>query len=95
LKRNAFSEQGNRPHPTTEPIPSFPPEKAHLYFNQQQEKPMIWLLLLLIVMTGIYVNSVRWLLLGLLVMAIKAFPQVVLPSLAALIAWTIKISLRR
>jgi hypothetical protein len=46
-------------------------------------------------MTGIYVNSVRWLLLGLLVMAIKAFPQVVLPSLAALIVWTVKISLRR
>jgi hypothetical protein len=56
---------------------------------------MIWLLLLLIVMAGIFVNSARLFLFGLLVMAIKAFPQVVLPSLAALIVWTVKISLRR
>jgi hypothetical protein len=56
---------------------------------------MIWLLLLLIVMAGLFVNSVRLLLLGLLVIAIKAFPQVVLPSIGAVIVWTIKTSLRR
>jgi hypothetical protein len=56
---------------------------------------MIWLLLLLIVMAGIFVNSARLFLLGLLVMAVKAFPQVVLPSLAAIIVWTVKTSLRR
>jgi hypothetical protein len=56
---------------------------------------MIWLLLLLIVMAGIFVNSARLFLLGLLVIAIKAFPLVMLPSIGAVIIWTIKTSLRR
>jgi hypothetical protein len=56
---------------------------------------MIWLLLLLIVMAGIFANSARLFFFGLLVIAIKAFPQVVLPSIGAVIVWAIKTNLRR
>ena len=56
---------------------------------------MIWILLLLIIMAGIFVNSARLFLLGLLVIAIKAFPQVVLPGLGAVIVWAIKTNWRR
>ena len=56
---------------------------------------MTWFLLLLIVVTGIFINSFRLFLLGLLVIAIKAFPQVVLPGIGAVIVWAIKTSLRR
>jgi hypothetical protein len=51
---------------------------------------MIWLLLLLIVMAGIFVNSARLFFLGLLIMAVNAFPQVVLPTIGAVIVWAIK-----
>ena len=56
---------------------------------------MTWFLLLLIVVTGIFINSFRLFFLGLLVIAIKAFPLVMLPSIGAVIVWTIKTSLRR
>jgi len=95
MKRNAFSLPGSRPQPSTEPIPGFPPVRAHLYFNQPQETPMIWLLLFFIVMAGILVNSARLFLLGLLVMAVKAFPRTVLTSIGAVIVWAIKINLKR
>ena len=56
---------------------------------------MIWFLLLLIVVTGIFINSFRLFALGLLVMATIAFPQVVLPSIGAVIVWAIKTNLKR
>ena len=56
---------------------------------------MIWLLLLLIVVTGIFINSFRLFLLGLLVIAIKAFPQTVLTSIGAVFVWAIKTNLKR
>jgi hypothetical protein len=56
---------------------------------------MIWLLLLLIVMAAICVNSARLFLLGLLIMAVKAFPRTVLTSIGALIVWAFKNNLRR
>jgi len=56
---------------------------------------MIWLLLLLVVATGIFINSFRLFLLGLLVMAVKAFPQVVLSSIGAVFVWAIKTNLKR
>ena len=56
---------------------------------------MIWLLLLLILMAGILANSARLFLLGLLVMATIALPQVVLPSIGAVIVWAIKTNLKR
>lgn len=56
---------------------------------------MIWLLLLLLVCTGIFINSFQLFFLGLLVMAIKAAPQVVLPSIGAVIWWAIKVNLKR
>jgi hypothetical protein len=79
----------------TEPIPSFPARQVRLFQNQPQETPMIWLLLLLIVMAAICVNSARLFLLGLLIMAVKAFPRTVLTSLCALIVWIFKTNLRR
>ena len=56
---------------------------------------MIWIVLLFIVATAIFVNSVRLFLLGLLVIAIKAFPQVVLPGIGAVIVWAFKTNLKR
>jgi hypothetical protein len=56
---------------------------------------MIWLLLLLIVMAAICVNSARLFLLGLLIMAVKAFPRTVLTSIGAVIAWAIKANFKR
>jgi hypothetical protein len=95
LKRKAFSQPGNRPQPSTEPIPSFPARQVRLFQNQPQETPMIWLLLLLIVMAAICVNSARLFLLGLLIMAVKAFPRTVLTSIGAVIAWAIKTNFKR
>jgi hypothetical protein len=56
---------------------------------------MIWLLLLLIVMAGIFVNSARLFFLGLLITAVNAFPQVVLPTIGAVIVWAIKTNFKR
>lgn len=56
---------------------------------------MIWFLLLLVVGTGILVDSFRLFLLGLLVMAIKACPRTMLSLLGAVICWAIKMNLRR
>ena len=56
---------------------------------------MIWFLLLLLVCTGIFLNSFHLFFLGLLVMAIKAAPLVTLPTLGAIIWWAIKINLKR
>ena len=56
---------------------------------------MIWFLLLLIVVTGIFINSFRLFLLGLLIMAIKAFPWTVLSALSGLIVWAVKQNFRR
>ena len=55
---------------------------------------MIWFMLLLIVVTGIFINSFRLFLLGLLVMATIALPQVVLPTLAGLLWWVVKSNLK-
>jgi hypothetical protein len=56
---------------------------------------MIWFLLLLIVVTGIFINSFRLFFLGLLFIGVKAFPQVVLPTLAGLLWWVVKSNLKR
>jgi hypothetical protein len=56
---------------------------------------MIWILLLLLVVTGVFIDSFRLFILGLLVIGIKACPQVMLPSIAAVIWWAIKTNLRR
>jgi hypothetical protein len=37
MKRKAFSQPGNRPLPTTEPILSFPARQVRLFQNQPQE----------------------------------------------------------
>ena len=46
-------------------------------------------------MAGIFVNSARLFLLGQLVMAIKAFPKVVLPTIGAVIVWAVKTNFKR
>jgi hypothetical protein len=56
---------------------------------------MIWFLLLLFVVAGIFIDSFRLLLLGLLVLAIYAFPLVTLPSLGAIIWWAVRSNLKR
>jgi uncharacterized membrane protein YdjX (TVP38/TMEM64 family) len=56
---------------------------------------MIWLLLLLIVMAGIFVNSARLFLLGLLIMTVKAFPRTVLTTLGGLLWWVVKSNFKR
>lgn len=55
----------------------------------------IWSLLIFTVVVAIFIDSARLFFLGLLALAIKACPQVVLPGLGAALWWTIKINLKR
>jgi hypothetical protein len=64
--------------------------------NPLKGDTMIWfLLLLLLAVAGIFIDSFRLFLLGLLVLAIYAYPLVTLPSLGAVIWWAIRINLKR
>jgi hypothetical protein len=55
---------------------------------------MIWVLLLLVVLAGLFINSVRLTLLGILVLLIRMHPLATLSSIGAAIAWAIKQNLR-
>jgi hypothetical protein len=55
---------------------------------------MIWVLLLLVVLAGLFINSVRLTLLGILVLLIRMHPLATLSSIGAAIAWAIKQYLR-
>jgi hypothetical protein len=55
---------------------------------------MIWVLLLLVVLAGLFINSVRLTLLGILVLLIRMHPLATLSTIGAAIAWAIKQNLR-
>ena len=56
---------------------------------------MLWLLLVVAVLASIFIDSFRLLLLSLIALLLRACPVATLSSLCAVIAWAIKINLRR
>jgi hypothetical protein len=55
---------------------------------------MLWIVLLLVAVFGIFINSFRLFFLALVAMAITAFPLVVLPSIGGIVIWLIKANWR-
>ena len=56
---------------------------------------MIWVLLLLVVLTGIFINSIRLILLGILALLIRLCPVYTLSSMTAVLIWAVKKNLRK
>ena len=76
--------------PTQLAYAGFPFLFFHLLLIKEALVSLIMLCFALTVLTGLFIDSVRLFFLGLLLMAIKAFPRIVLPSLAAMVWWVIK-----